>query len=56
VSNEKLKKTLGWTPRYTSRETFEIAMRAHEKLPPADPPVAPASSNGAATETPSAVS
>ena len=56
VSNEKLKKTLGWTPRYTSRETFEIAMRAHEKLPPAGQPVAPASSNGAATETPSAVS
>jgi hypothetical protein len=26
-------------------------MRAHEKLPPAEPHVAPASSNGAATET-----
>jgi hypothetical protein len=51
VSNEKLKTTLGWTPKHTSRETFEITMRAHEKLPPADAPVAPASSNGAATET-----
>jgi UDP-glucose 4-epimerase len=38
VSNEKLKQTLDWTPRYTSRETFEIAMRAQGKLPPADPP------------------
>jgi hypothetical protein len=24
MSNEKLKRTLDWTPRYTSRETFEI--------------------------------
>ena len=38
ISNEKLKATLDWTPRYTSRETFEIAMRAQGKLPPADPP------------------
>jgi hypothetical protein len=38
LSNEKLKQTLGWTPRYTSRETFEIAMRAHGRLPPAEPP------------------
>jgi len=38
LSNGKLKETLGWTPRYTSRETFEIAMRAQGKLPPADPP------------------
>jgi UDP-glucose 4-epimerase len=37
VSNEKLKKALDWTPRYTSRETFEIAMRAQGKLPPAEP-------------------
>ena len=36
VSNEKLKKTLDWTPRYTSRETFEIAMRAQGKLPPSN--------------------
>ena len=28
ASNEKIKAELGWTPRYTSRETFEIAMRA----------------------------
>jgi UDP-glucose 4-epimerase len=56
VSNEKLKKTLDWKPRYTSRETFEIAMRAHDRLPEPEAPVAPASSNGAATETPSAVS
>ena len=28
ASNEKLKTELGWTPRYTSRETFEITMRA----------------------------
>jgi len=51
VSNEKLKSTLDWTPRYSSRETFEITMRAHGKLPPAGATVAPASSNGAATET-----
>jgi UDP-glucose 4-epimerase len=51
ISNEKLKTTLGWTPRHTSRETFEITMRAHGKLPAATPHVAPASSNGAATET-----
>ena len=56
VSNEKIKETLGWTPRYTSRETFEITMRAHEKLPAEDRPATPASSNGASTETPSAVS
>jgi UDP-glucose 4-epimerase len=41
VSNEKLKRT-GWTPRHTSRETFEIAMRAHGKLPP-EPAATPAS-------------
>lgn len=41
VSNEKLKKTLDWTPRYTSRETFDITMRAHEKLPAAERPLAP---------------
>jgi UDP-glucose 4-epimerase len=38
ISNEKLKATLDWKPRYTSRETFEIAMRAQGKLPSADPP------------------
>jgi UDP-glucose 4-epimerase len=55
VSNEKLKATLGWTPKHTSRDSFEIAMRAQGKLPPAEPVVADASSNGAATETPSTV-
>ena len=40
VSNEKLKRTLDWTPRYTSRETFELTMRAHGRLPPAEPPAA----------------
>ena len=36
LSNEKVKKTLDWTPRYSSRETFLIAMRAQGKLPPED--------------------
>lgn len=31
-SNEKVKSTLGWQPRYSSRETFEITMRAHGVL------------------------
>lgn len=35
LSNEKLKRTTGWSPKHTSRETFEITMRAHGKLPPA---------------------
>jgi UDP-glucose 4-epimerase len=35
VSNRKLKETLGWTPSHTSRETFEITMRAHGRLPAA---------------------
>ncbi|MBA3262219.1 MAG: NAD-dependent epimerase/dehydratase family protein [Thermoleophilaceae bacterium] len=35
VSNEKLKRTTGWTPKHTTRETFEITMRAHGKMPPA---------------------
>jgi UDP-glucose 4-epimerase len=34
ASNEKLKRELGWTPRYTSRETFEITMRAKGLAPP----------------------
>jgi UDP-glucose 4-epimerase len=37
ASNEKLKSELGWTPRYTSRETFEITMRAKGLAPPAPP-------------------
>jgi UDP-glucose 4-epimerase len=28
ASNEKIKRELDWSPRYTSRETFEIALRA----------------------------
>src|SRR5215207_2514656 len=28
--------TTGWSPKYTSRETFEITMRAHGKMPPAE--------------------
>ncbi len=38
LSNEKLKRTTGWAPKYTSRETFEITMRSHGKLPPAETP------------------
>jgi hypothetical protein len=38
VSTGKLKQTTGWSPRHTSRETFEITMRAHGKLPPAEAP------------------
>ena len=38
VSTEKLKRTLDWTPRHTSRETFEITMRTHGKLPPTPGP------------------
>jgi UDP-glucose 4-epimerase len=40
VSNEKLKSETGWRPRYSSRETFEITMRAHGKLPADGPAVA----------------
>ena len=56
VSNEKLKQTLGWTPRYTSRETFEIAMRAQGKLPAADPPAQPPAPSAGEAETPVASS
>jgi UDP-glucose 4-epimerase len=38
VSNDKLKRETGWSPRYTTRETFEITMRAHGKLPPEGAP------------------
>jgi UDP-glucose 4-epimerase len=38
VSNEKLKRTTGWSPQYSSRETFEITMRTHGKLPAAGGP------------------
>jgi UDP-glucose 4-epimerase len=47
VSNERLKKVAGWKPRYTSRETFEITMRAQGKLPAAGP--APSTTAGRAT-------
>jgi UDP-glucose 4-epimerase len=32
ASNEKLKKTTGWQPRWTSREVFELTMKAKGKL------------------------
>jgi UDP-glucose 4-epimerase len=32
MSNEKLKAQTGWSPRYTTRETFEIALRAKGML------------------------
>jgi UDP-glucose 4-epimerase len=35
VATEKLKRETGWQPRHTSRETFEITMRAHGKMEPA---------------------
>lgn len=38
VSTEKLKQTTGWSPTHTSRETFEITMRAHGKLAVAEAP------------------
>ena len=41
ASNEKLKRELDWTPRYTSRETFEIAMRAKGIGPKDGEPVLP---------------
>ena len=56
VSNEKLKQTLGWTPRYTSRETFEIAMRAQGKLPPAEAAQSPVASAADESEAPVASS
>lgn len=33
ASNEKVKKTLDWQPKYTTRETFEIAARARGLIP-----------------------
>ena len=33
VSTDKLRETTGWSPRHTSRETFEITMRARGALP-----------------------
>jgi UDP-glucose 4-epimerase len=40
VSNSKLKEVAGWAPRHSSRETFEITMRAHGKLADAGPAAA----------------
>jgi UDP-glucose 4-epimerase len=34
VTADKLKRTTGWSPAHTTRETFEITMRAHGKLDP----------------------
>jgi UDP-glucose 4-epimerase len=45
VSADKLKST-GWKPRHTSRETFEITMRAQGKLPGEAASPSPASPNG----------
>ena len=33
VSTDKLRETTGWAPKHTSRETFEITMRARGALP-----------------------
>lgn len=33
ASNERLKETTGWRPRHTTRETFEITMRARGAMP-----------------------
>jgi UDP-glucose 4-epimerase len=55
VSTEKLERTTGWSPAHTSRETFEITMRAHDKVPPEEPPAAPVSGNGLPAETPTGV-
>jgi UDP-glucose 4-epimerase len=40
VSAAKLKEVAGWEPRFSSRETFEITMRAHGKLADAGPEAA----------------
>ena len=32
VSNARIKQITGWKPRHSSRETFEITMRAHGKI------------------------
>jgi UDP-glucose 4-epimerase len=49
VTADKLKAT-GWKPRYTSRQTFEITMRAHGKLPSGGP--APPTATGTAEPEP----
>jgi UDP-glucose 4-epimerase len=51
VSTDKLRKTTGWSPAHTSRETFEITMRAHGKLPPEQAPATTVIGDGAPAET-----
>jgi UDP-glucose 4-epimerase len=41
VSNEKVKSMLDWTPRYTTREAFELTMRAKGRLEDGTPPSLP---------------
>ena len=36
VSTKRLEEATGWSPRHSSRETFEITMHEHGKLGPAD--------------------
>jgi UDP-glucose 4-epimerase len=58
VSNARLKEVAGWRPRYSSRETFEITMRAQGRLPaarPASPSRAARGPDGAGAEEPSEV-
>lgn len=60
-SNEKVKRTLGWSPKHGSRETFELTMRARGALPdprvPPPPLAAEASSpNGQGAQDPAVVS
>jgi UDP-glucose 4-epimerase len=55
VSTEKLERTTGWRPAHTSRETFEITMRAHGKVPPDGPPASAVTGNGVPAEAKSAV-
>jgi UDP-glucose 4-epimerase len=55
VSTDKLETATGWTPKHTSRETFEITMRAHGKLPPEQAPATTVSGNGLPAEAPTSV-
>ena len=41
VSNEKVKSTLDWAPRHTSRDAFELTMRAKGRLGDGGPPALP---------------
>jgi UDP-glucose 4-epimerase len=55
VSTDKLERTTGWKPARTTRETFEITMRAHGKLPPERAPTTTVSGDGRPAETPTSV-